>query len=401
MKSASHDTPLRILHINSVLRRGGTDNQCVHLAHGLQNLGQSVWVGGPDERQSSNLCRTLGVPLHPIDREGLLKLRFILAAARFMRQEEIQVIHAHHGRDYWRTVLAARFSGVDPKIVLHRHLAKSPGTWLSRQFLLNRTDALIAPSRCVAEILAHGAYEPDSPDLERRARPPMRGDPSRIHVIHGGVDTDRFQPRDASALRQEWNLAPDDFAFGVVARYGKPRGKGQREFLAAAASFHSQFPHARFLMIGRGDLEDILKQDIERLGLTGKAWMTPWCQDMALGMNALDCLVHPQIGTDAFPTVILEGMACSKPVIATRLDGALEQVTDGEHGLMVPPEDVPALAEAMRTMLQDEDMRRRFGRAGRDHVCRDFGLPVLAQRVLALYRTLRNEPAPPGWSAAE
>jgi glycosyltransferase involved in cell wall biosynthesis len=386
--------PLRVLHLNSVLRRGGTDTICVQLAHGLQKFGQNVWVGGPDGRQASTLCRNLGIPLHPIEREGLLKVRFTLSAARFIRRARIQVIHGHHGRDYWRTVAAARLSGVHPRVVLHRHLAKSPGTWLSRNFLLNRTDAFIAASNCVAQIMTQGMYEPKATDLERRVRPPMRGDHRRIRVIHGGVDTDRFQPRDASALRKEWNLSPDDFAFGVVARYGKPRGKGQREFLAAAAELHRQFPRARFLMIGRGDLADVLQADIERLGLSGKAWMTPWCNDMVLGMNAIDCLVHPQIGTDAFPTVILEAMACAKPVIATRLDGAVEQVVPGETGLMVAPEDVPGLAEAMKSMLEGESLRLRFGAAGRRRVCDNFSLPVLAEKVLALYRELCFGSAP-------
>jgi glycosyltransferase involved in cell wall biosynthesis len=388
MPAVPQPQPLRILHLNSVLRRGGTDTICIQLANGLQKLGQTVWVGGPDGRQASTLCRNLGIPLFPIDREGLLKVRFTLSAARFIRRESIQVIHGHHGRDYWRTVLAARISGAQPRIVLHRHLAKSPGTWISRNFLLNRTDAFIAASQCVADIMSRGMYEPKATDLERRARPPIRGDHSRIRVIHGGVDTERFQPRDASVLRKEWNLSPDDFAFGVVARYGKPRGKGQREFLAAAASLHLQFPQARFLMIGRGDLAEVLNADIARLGLTGNAWMTPWCNDMVLGMNAIDCLVHPQIGTDAFPTVILEAMACAKPVIATHLDGAVEQVVPGETGLMVAPEDIPALAKAMKSMLQEVPLRQRFGAAGRQRVCKHFSLPVLAEKVLALYREL-------------
>ncbi len=380
--------PLRILQVNSILAGGGTDNQCVHLAQGLLHLGQAVSMAGPDGRPFSKTCRSYGIPLHDIPREGPLKLSFVLKLAQTIRRERPDIVHGHHGRDYWRTVLAVHLSGAKPKIVLHRYLAKSFGTWISRQFLLNRTDAFAATSSCVAQIMRDGMFEPDSPEPERRHRPPVRGDRSKIHVIHGGVDTTRFRPSDASALRREWGLSPDHFVFGVVGGYPKPRGKGQREFLSAAAQLREKFPEARFLVVGRGDLEEALRQDIARQGLADAAWLTPWCNDMPTVMNALDCLVHPQVGTDAFPTVILEAMGCAKPVIATRVDGAIEQVVDRQTGLMLPPDDVPALARAMATVLVEQDSARRWGLAGRERVCKEFSLPVLAERALALYHGL-------------
>src|SRR5258708_38316225 len=81
--------PLRILQINSILWSGGTDNQCVYLTHGLHQLGQSVWMGGPDDRPFSKTCQALGIPMHPINREGPLKLSFILGPARGIREHKI------------------------------------------------------------------------------------------------------------------------------------------------------------------------------------------------------------------------------------------------------------------------------------------------------------------------
>ena len=170
-------------------------------------------------------------------------------------------------------------------------MAKSPSSPVSRQLLLGRCDALVAVSHFVASVLRDGVYEPDSPEPERRSRPPLHGDHSKIHVVHGGIDTDRFRPFDASDLRREWGLKPDDFAFAVAGGYDLPRGKGQREFLQAAARIHEQVPQARFLIIGRGSMADTLRADIEQLGLSGKAWLTPYCNDMPKAMNAIDCLV--------------------------------------------------------------------------------------------------------------
>ena len=377
-----------VAHLNSLLRGGGTDDQCVKLAHGLRALGHEVWLAGPDGREFANVARKLGVPFHATPPEGPLKLRFILSAARLIRRERIQIVHGHHGRDLWPTVLAARLSGRRPLIVLTRHLAKSPGSWVSRRFLLGQCDALIAVSEFVAKVLREGAYEPNSPEPERRARPPMTGDYSKIHVIHGGIDTDRFQPMDAARQRQEWGLAPEQIAFGVVGGYDLPRGKGQREFLKAAARISAQMPNARFLLIGRGNMATILREDIERLGLEGKAWLTPYSQDMAAAMNALDCLVHPQVGTEAFPGVVLEAFACGKPVIASALDGIPEALALGGCGKLVPPEDVEALATAMLDRARQPALTFDQRASLHQRIASGHSLTAWAAKVAGLYEQM-------------
>ena len=383
--------PLRILQLNSLLTGGGTDDQCVNLAAGLHHLGHHVWVAGPDGREFSAIARNLGVPFHPTPKEGPLKMRFIWSAARFIRREQIQIVHAHHGRDYWPTILAARISGMKPKIILTRHMAKSPSSWPSRCFLLGQCDALVAVSHFVSKVLREGVYEPNSPEPERRSRPPIRGDHTKIHVLYGGIDTNRFRPLDSTESelqRRAWGLERQHYAFGVAGGYSLPRGKGQREFLQAAARIHHQVPHARFLIIGRGNMANLLQSDIQRLGLTGKAWLTPYCDDMPIAMNALDCLVHPQIGTEAFGLVICEAHACGKPVIASNLDGIPEAFVIGNRGWLVPPEDVGQLAKAML----HEASQPRTNESERTELYRrmegEFSISASSSRVAELYRKL-------------
>ncbi len=248
----------RILHLNSLLTGGGTDDQCVKLAFALQQLGESASIAGPDGRDFSKVIRTLGVPFHVTPPEGPLKLRFIWEAAKIIRREKINLIHGHHGRDLWPTILAAKLSGAKPRIVLTRHMAKSPSSSFSRRLLLGQCDALIAVSEFTARVLREGVDEPDSPEAERHHRPPLLGDHSKIHVILGGIDATRFRPFDAETQRREWGLKPDDYAFAVAGGYDLPRGKGQREFLQAAARIHAQVPNARFLIIGRGNMGEVL-----------------------------------------------------------------------------------------------------------------------------------------------
>ncbi|MFO1515054.1 MAG: glycosyltransferase family 4 protein [Verrucomicrobiota bacterium] len=387
--TATADLPHpRVLHFNSNLGGGGTDDHCVKLVQGLHRAGVPVWIIGPEEQTFSPVIRQLELPFLPIQKVGWLKSNFIFEAARLIRRHKFQIVHGHHGRDIWPTILASRLSGVRPKIVLTRHLAKSPASWPSRHFMLRQCDALIAISAFTSRVLREGVYEPDAPAAERRGRRPVSGDHSKIHVIHGGIDTERFRPLDASALRTEWGLQPGDFAFAMVGGYEPPRGKGQREFLLAAARVHEQLPHARFLIVGRGSMADVLKADIARLGLTGKAWLTPYCREMPMAMNAIDCLVHSQVGTEAFGLVLLEAFACGRPVIASALDGLPEAFAVGNHGQLVLPDSVDDLAQAMVKWAKQPALDERQRAALWERVARDFSLPAAARRVMELYASL-------------
>jgi glycosyltransferase involved in cell wall biosynthesis len=176
--------------------------------------------------------------------------------------------------------------------------------------------------------------------------------------------------------------------FAVVGGYDFPRGKGQREFLRAAAQICAQADHARFLIIGRGSLKQTLEQDIQDLGLQGRAWLTPYCHDMPAAMNALDCLVHPQVGTEAFGAVLLEAFACGKPVIASALDGVTEAFEAGRQGRLVEPENVNALAAALLEQTRQPPLSLSDKRALHDRVAARFSLAALANNVLSYYQAL-------------
>jgi glycosyltransferase involved in cell wall biosynthesis len=378
---------LRILHLNSMLKGGGTDDRSVRIAHALLKLGHQVWMAGPPGREFSTIAQQLGLPFEPMP-IGPLKLPLIFHLARFIRRERVDILHARHGRDYWPAILAGRLSGTRPRIVLSRHLAKSPGSWPSRRFLLSQCDALVAVSHFVAKVLREGDADPASDNPERHWRAPMSGDYSKIHVVYGGFDMERFQPADAVAQRREWGLEPDHHAFAVVGGYALPRGKGQREFLRAAAKIHATMPKARFLIIGRGNLKATLEADIAQLGLKGVAWLTPYSHDMPAAMNAIDCLVLPQVGTEAIPGVVCEAHACGKPVIASDLDGIPEAFAVGGYGELVKPGSVEELAAAMATWGSKAPLSLNECRALHGRVAERFSLERAASDLAHLYESL-------------
>ena len=376
-----------------MLKGGGTDDRSVRIANALHRLGHRVWIAGPAGREFSAVIAQLGVPFHSLPTGGPLKLPLIMGTAKFLRAERIQILHARHGRDYWPAALAAKLSGVSPKVVLSRHLAKSPGSWLSRRFLLGQCDAMLAVSQFVAKVLREGDADPESDNPERHYRPSMQGNFSKIRVVYGGFDMDRFRPGDGMAQRQTWGVESRHFVFAVVGGYDFPRGKGQPEFLQAAARVRAELPEARFLIIGSGNMRIQLESQIEQLSLRGAASLTPYCHDMPTAMNAIDCLVLPQVGTEAIPGVVIEAHACGKPVIASDLDGIPEAFATGGYGQLVQRGSVEELAAAMRIWAARPalDMQARIRL--HEKVAARFSLERAAQDLAALYQSLLAAPA--------
>ena len=364
-----------------MLSGGGTDDQCLKLSAGLRQLGCDVYVVGPAAAELSPKVWAQRLPLH-VMRPG--KVSMVGTLSRFISRLRPDIVHVHHGRDYWPTVAACRLSGQPVKLVISRHLAKSPSSWLSRHFLLSQCANLIAVSEFVAHVLREGVDEPDSAVRERRSRPPIKGDHRRIRVIPCGIDTSRFRPFDATALRKSWGLEPEHWVFAVAGAYDFPVGKGQMEFLEAAALIHEQHPQFRFLVIGRGNMQQALQARIQSLGLTKKAWLTPYCQDMPAALNAIDCLVHPARGTEAFGLVLIEAFACGKPVIATRLDGIPEAFAFGNRGQLINRLTPEALAGAMSTVAAQGPLP--LTESERAALVEKFSLETLARRHLELYR---------------
>jgi glycosyltransferase involved in cell wall biosynthesis len=286
-----------------------------------------------------------------------------------LRARRIQIIHAHQGRDYWPAIIAARLVG-GVSVVVTRHLMTRPAGF-SRWFLLSQAE-VVAVSRAVEAV----------------CRRELWGPARRLHQVYAGINMARFQPERTPAAwqfreRQGWPI--EAVVFGVVGVYHLPRGKGQVEFLEAAAQVRKEAPASRFLIVGSGTMEAVLRATIARLGLGAVTTLLPFNTEIPLVMSAMDVLVHPAVGTEAFPLVILEALASGRPVIASRLNGIPETFVEGEHGLLTPPGDVPALAGAMRTLFGHPELRTRFGTAGSKHVRAAFSRPILAEGVRRIY----------------
>ena len=368
-----NEKPLRILQVNSRFNGGGVDNQTLDLSAGLIELGDAVTMAVATGSRWEPRARQLGGRVGTYPARSPLQSAAMRCWVRLIRQHDIEILHAHQGNDYWPAILAARFSGHNPRVVITRHLMTRPRA-ATRWALLRLAD-MVAVSHAVEAVL----------------RRELHGPADRIHQIHCGIETERFlESRNAEVwrYREENGWPRETIVFGVVGGFVAPRGKGQPEFLDAAARIRERVPEARFAIIGEGSLESSLRKQIVSLGLDSVARIIPFSATIPVVMSALDVLVHPAVGTEALGLVTLEALASGRPVIASRMDGIPEGFIEGEHGLLVPPGDVSGLAQAMEQLGGDAGLRQRMGATGRAHVCANFSRQVLARRTHDLYGQL-------------
>ena len=360
---------MRVLLVNSILWGGGVDSQTLGLARALIAQGLQVVLAAPAKaRMTPEAQRIEGLVVEGIEAS---RAGWPLALRRLIRRHRVDIVHAHHGRDYWISVLGRMFAGGSARVFVTRHLMTpfSTGT----QKYLGRFATLIAVSDAVAQAL--------------RDRP--FGDRLRIHRIYCGIDTGLFKAS-AEARRQvrtELALADKAFVFGLVGNVHSPEGKGHFVFAEAALRVAAECPQACFVCIGEGELKPQLQARVAELGIAQQFRFVGFCDDLQRRLPALDALVHPAVGSEALGLVILEALSCEKPVIVSRLDGIPETLIDGEQGWVVPPRDAGALATRMIALARDPALARRMGERGRPWVEQRFSLDSLGRETAALYHS--------------
>jgi len=210
-------------------------------------------------------------------------------------------------------------------------------------------------------------------------------DPARIVTVPSGVDADRFRPQDVVELRRGLG-AEGRRVLLTVARL--VRRKGIDTVLEALPEVADRIPDVLYLVAGDGPDRGRLERVAYQLGVAGRVrFLGQVPGDVARYHNACDLFVMPTRtepeGAEGFGLVFLEAGACEKPVVGARGGGAVDAIVHEETGLLVPPNDPPALARALVRVLDDPELARRMGRAGREHVLRHGTWDHAAQRILA------------------
>jgi glycosyltransferase involved in cell wall biosynthesis len=213
-----------------------------------------------------------------------------------------------------------------------------------------RTDAAVAVSEAMREV----AIEDYGVPCER------------IRVLYNGVLADRFAlvaPDARRRIRQQQGIAADAPVIGIVGRI-EP-GKGITQLLRSLPTVIARCPDAVLLVVGDGSIRLDCQRLVEELGVGAAVRFTGHRDDIPALLAAMDLMAAPAIAKEGLPYAVLEAMCAGLPVIATCLGGLAECVVHGETGLLVPMGDVPALAEALVTLLTDPRLREALGQAAR------------------------------------
>ncbi len=362
---------LNVLQLIPTLDRSGAEKQMVLLARGLPRDRFRVAVApltrlGPLEAD----LRAAGIPVTPIGKRfkldpiALARLVGLLRARRF----DVLQTWIFAANTYGR--VAARLAGVP--VVVTAEMAVD--LWKGRaelaidRWLAATTDRVVGNSRAVVE-------------FSRRAGIPD----DRLALIPSGIADEEPPPIDPAQVRAELGW-PGDAPLILFAGRLAPQ-KGVADLIAALDLLQHVRPDVRVLIVGDGPLRETLEETAHAFHLDGMVRFLGHRDDVPRLLAAADLLVLPSL-YEGLPNVVLEAMRFAKPVVATAAPGTTEVVADGQTGLLVPMRDPPALAEALRTVIQDRDLARRLGGGGRARVEAEFRADVMIARFAELYETL-------------
>lgn len=193
---------------------------------------------------------------------------------------------------------------------------------------------------------------------------------SRSSVIHSGIDTDRFVPRERDmALAARYGIDfQRDKVFGIVARLSEE--KGHCYLIEAFAKVRAEMPNARLMIIGDGPLKAELESQVQRLKLADAITFTGLQRNIPDFLAVLDAFVLSST-RESFPLAAREAMAAGKAVIAPRIGGCPEVVDEGVTGYLFESRNVAQLADCMKRIVS-EQRHLSFGAAGRQRVERLF-----------------------------
>lgn len=358
---------MSLFHISSGREWGGSERQALVLAREIRARGiRSRLIAAPAspllERAAAEKLPVLAVRM-----PGGRSLGAALRLAAAMRREHCVLAHFHDGPALAVGYTAASLAKV-PVLVLTRPEAADDGSGAAKTKAM---DAVIAGSDGVRDALV-------------RAGLPEKA----VEVIPPGIDFSPYEDLKArDLLRREFSFGPDDFLVGIVAGLEDPRS--YNEVIGAARVIREHAPKSRVVILGEGALR--LEPDKKGHDLRGDdvVYYLGFRDHLPQVLASLDVFVttSPLIG---FGGGLLDAMACQVAVVATEAGGAPDVLVHRETGLLVPPRDARALAEAVLKLYLDRNLASRLAQRGREAVREKYSAEAMARRTIAVYERLAS-----------
>lgn len=388
---------MKILHICAV---GATTTKLLRpQIDYLLSRGLEVEVAcSPDA--DADAFQQLGYVVRPIqiDREisPIKNLRSLMDLVQLMRQQQYDLVHVHTPIAAVLGRMAAKIAGVKRIVYTAHgfpfHDLLSPQQYAVyfaiEKFCAQFTDLILTQSH------------EDFVTAQQKKLCPA----SKVRHLNNGVDIHKFSQQRLSLaaqtrLREQLGLPPDALVVGTIGRL--TRQKGFVYLVEAIAQLRPRFPQLRLLIIG-GELstdpepfQAELMDRVKVLGLQDSVIFTGFRDDTPELLGLLDVFCLPTYFGEGLPRSILEAMAMGLPIVTTDIRGCREAVIPDENGLIVPPKDSDALAEALGQLLSDRALRQRFGEASRQRVEVIYDERYVFERLATWYQELGVQMAIP------
>lgn len=364
------DRKLKIIHTVSTLLGGGMEHFALRLAEAQKARGHdpsifSVYTGPLEE-----LAERAGIPVTVVGKASK-PARVLKAAAAFARRRP-DLIHAHNPTSMQYASVGKVVTGARLLVTDHTQTrgvvrVATPAEWAL-------VDDVVAVSRYTAD---------QSHTIGARGR---------VGVVYNGI-TIEAPRRSRAAVRESLGIAEDAVVGIDVA--GLIHVKGHDVLVDALAALRDEGTRVTVLVAGEGEREGDIKRRIAERGLgPDQIRMLGFRTDVVDLLAASDFFVLSS-RLEGLSLAILEAMAQRLPVIISRVGGNPEIIDDGVEGLLLPAEDRAALAQAIKTIAGDADLRRRMGEAGHARVLRDFSFEKMTDEYEALYRRVLRRPRRP------
>jgi glycosyltransferase involved in cell wall biosynthesis len=357
---------LRILHVETGRHLYGGALQVRYLLEGLAARGVANILACAADADIAEAARDYCEAVHELPMAGELDLGFAGRLRRVIRAERPDLLHIHsrRGADILGGLAAWR-AGV-PAVLSRRVDNLEPALWVRLKYRLFAR--VITISEAIRQVLlAEGVPK------------------EKLVCVPSAVDMAAYErPCDDDWFRSTFALAPGERAVGVIAQLIVR--KGHRHLLTAAPAILAACPDTRILLFGQGPLEDELRSRIRDMGLEGRVELAGFRDDLPRVLPCLDLVVHPA-DMEGLGVSLLQAAAAGVPLVGTRA-GGLPEVIREANGVLVPPADPPALAQAVIALLKDPERARRMGEAGRALVRERFSIDAMVEGNLRVYREL-------------
>jgi len=337
---------------------GGGPRVFLQIMEGLTKDTFNIYSCSPFNRQQNERLKSIGVRIIDIDLDNNPFLS-ILKLSQIIRTTNIHLVHSQGARAHFYARLASRLANVPVVVNTVAMLVDNYDVTISKKIIyvlcdrLTRrfVDKFIVVSETLQEILVkHHGIEPE-----------------KVITIYNGIELDQYEPNDEAGkrIRDELHVGPDEFLVGTVGRLVYQKGF---EFLLKAVPNVLQcFPKTKFVLVGDGPLKFKLQTLANELGIFENCVFAGFRDDIRDVLSSFDVFVLSSV-LEGHPIAILEAMAMAKPIVTTDINGIREQIKNGDTGILVPPRNPEALAQAIKQLIKDRREAKKLGMEARKQV---------------------------------